>query len=517
MIDLAIRGGTVVDGTGAPRRAADVGIHGGAIVALGDVPAATREVDATGHIVAPGFVDIHSHSDLTLLADPRGESKVLQGVTTEVVGNCGLSVAPVSDRTVAELLRPLMTYCDDPRVAWDWTDVGSYLARVDAARPLIDVAILAGHNTIRASVLGLEARHATAEERDRMAEMLETAMRQGARGLSLGLMYPPSSYADHEEFVTLGRVLSRYGGVLASHMADYGSQLVESVEAMVRVGEESGCRIQISHLAVGPRENWGLVARALERVDAAVERGVDIGVDIYPYLAGSTNLSQTLPLWSLEGGFDRFRARVTDPAVRAQVLAHLEARTMGWDEILLVDVEARPELNGMRVDEAAQAAARPPATFVLELLEVCDPTIVAFGRSEGDLLDVLKHPLSLIGSDGLAVAIRGTVGGPVPHPRFFGTYPALLQKYVRESDALSLEDAIRKCTDAPARRFGLTDRGRIVEGARGDVVLIDLATVADRSSYADSRHAPDGIVAVFREGVQIAADGRLTLDRFPAA
>src|SRR5690606_13324647 len=154
---------------------------------------------------------------------------------------------------------------------------------------------------------------------------------------------------------------------------------------------------------------------------------------------GSTNLSQTLPLWSLEGGFDRFRARVTDPAVRAQVLAHLEARTMGWDEILLVDVEARPELNGMRVDEAAQAAARPPATFVLELLEVCDPTIVAFGRSEGDLLDVLNHPLSLIGSDGLAVAIRGTVGGPVPHPRFFGTYPALLQKYVRESDALSLE------------------------------------------------------------------------------
>lgn len=516
MTELVLRGGLLVGGDGSAPAQGDLAISDGRIVAVGDVPfRGDREERVDGLVVAPGFVDIHSHSDFSLLGDPRGESKVLQGVTTEVVGNCGLSVAPIADAAVASRLRPLMTYCDDPRVDWDWTDVEGYLSRVAAASPLIDVKILAGHNTIRGSVLGLAARVATPAEVVAMQQMLDTALAQGAVGLSLGLMYPPSSYADHAELVALGRILAARNAVLASHMADYSSGLLEAVAAMIRIAEESGCRVQISHLAVTGRENWGLVARALDLVDDAVARGIDVGVDFYPYLAGSTNLSQLLPLWSLEGGFDRMRERVRDEATREAVLDHLRARTMGWDEVLLVSVPGDPDLDGSRVDDGAERRGMLPAEFVLDLLERSDPTIVAFGRSEEDLRAVLTHPLSVLGSDGLAVEMAGTVGGPVPHPRFFGAFPALFGRYVRDEGVLTLEEAVRKCTSAPAARVGLRDRGLLAPGLRADFVVFDADRIADRSSYTDSRQVPGGIESVYRQGVRIAHRGSVTLGTFP--
>ncbi|CAN5428400.1 D-aminoacylase [soil metagenome] len=506
---MILRGGLVVDGTGSAGVIADVAVENGLIVAVGDLADRDDEDsrEVAGLVVAPGFVDIHSHSDLSILGHRQGTSKVLQGVTTEVVGNCGLAVTPVSSLEVAALLRPLMSYCEDPSVTWDWTDVTSYRARVAAVDPALSIEVLAGHNTIRASVMGLEARAATDAEVGEMSRMLDQALEDGALGMSLGLMYPPSSYADEAELIALGRVIARHDAILASHMADYSEGLLDAVAAMIRIGEASGCRVQVSHLTAVGRPNWGLVARALEAIDAAVERGVDVAADFYPYLAGSTNLSQALPGWAMAGGFGPLRVRLADRADRARILEHFAARTLGWHETLLVTTSSAPELDGLLVTEAADRRGVEPAELVLGLLAECDPTIVGFGRSEDDLRAVMRHPRSVLGSDGLAVDTAGSVGGRVPHPRFFGAFPALFERYVREEHVLGLEEAVRKCTSAPAERVRLRDRGRIAPGLRADLVVFDQHTIADRSSYSDSRQVPAGIASVYRGGIEIARDG----------
>lgn len=510
MTDLLIRNGLLVDGTGTAARRGDLAVAGDTITAVGELPGALTApmvIDADGAVVAPGFIDIHGHSDFSILGNPAGTSKVLQGVTTEVVGNCGLSVVPITDAAVAAQLRPLMTYCDDPSVDWDWTSVASYLDRVRTTDPLLDVLVLAGHNAIRASVVGLDQRPATRVELDRMRRLLHTALDDGAVGMSIGLMYPPSCYADEDELVALGTVLAEHDRMMASHMADYGAGVVESVAAMIRVAERSGCRMQISHLTTAGHANWGRVRDALALVDAAAARGVDVAVDMYPYLAGSTNLSQLVPLWTLDGGLERFRERLDDPATHAAVVEHLGDRALGWDEILLAAVSSDPALNGKRVAELAAERDTDPAVVVIDLLRSCDPTIVAFGRSEDDLRAVLSHPRATIGSDGLAIDTCGTVGGPVPHPRFFGAFPALFQRYVRDEPLLSLEAAVHKCTGASAQRLRLSDRGILAAGRRADIVIFDRATIADRSTYTDSRQVPAGIDVVFRSGVAIARAG----------
>ena len=512
---MILRGGTVVDGSGGPARVADIEIANGVVVAVGDLSESRdRDVrEVSGLVVSPGFVDIHSHSDFSVLGHPHATSAVLQGITTLVVGNCGLAVTPVDDADTAARLRPYMTYCDDRSVDWDWTSVAEYRERLRHASPAVEVGVLAGHNTLRGSVVGLEDRPATGEELERMCAMLDAALADGALGMSLGLMYPPSAYADEDELVALGRVLRAHDAVLASHMANYSAGLHDSVASMIRVGERSGVRVQISHLTVTGREHWGAVSGALSMIDDAVARGVDVAADFYPYLAGSTNLSQTLPGWAVSGGWDALRKRMGDEAQRRRMREHLISTV--WEDFLLVSTGLFPELDGLRMTEAAARVDREPADLALHLLAVCDPTIVAFGRSELDLLAVMRHPLTVLGSDGLAVDTFGVVGGPVPHPRFFGAFPALFQKYVRENPVLTLEEAVRKCTSAPAERVRLRDRGLLRPGLRGDVVVFDPLTIADRSTYEDSRRVPDGIVTVIRGGVEVARGGSVVAGARP--
>lgn len=504
---MILRGGLVVDGTGTPARRADVEIENGLITAVGHLGEVSNgEIrDVGGLVVAPGFVDIHSHSDLSILGHPDGTSKILQGVTTEVVGNCGLSVVPAGSLEVATMMRPAMSYCDDPSVVWDWTSVAGYRARVAAAQTGPSIEILVGHGILRASVVGLEDRPATSNELARMCAMLDVALSEGAVGMSLGLMYPPSSYAREHELIALGNIIAKHDGLLACHLANYSGGLLQAISSVIRIAEASGSRLQISHLTAVGRENWGSVIPALLLLDEAVSRGVDVAADFYPYLAGSTNLSQLLPGWAMSGGVDALRVRLDDQAVRLRLKNHL--KDCAWEDFLLVSSKSAPELDGMRIPQASAMRGVEPASLTLDLLAQCDPVIVAFGRSEDDLRAVMRHPLSVLGSDGLAIDTFGTVGGGAPHPRFFGAFPALFQKYVRDELFLTLEEAVLKCTWAAAKRVGLRNRGLITPGLRADLVVFDPEMIADNSTFADSRQVPSGIVSVFREGIPLVQDG----------
>jgi N-acyl-D-amino-acid deacylase len=516
---LVLRGGTVVDGTGAPALVADVAIRGAVIAAVGDVPrsAATPELDVTGLVVAPGFIDAHGHSDIALLSSPRVPSKIQQGITTEVIGNCGLAVAPLRADTDVSAVRSLLSIVDvDRAVAWRWRTVADYLAAVESAGSAMNIAMLAGHLAIRASCCGLDDRPATAAEIGQMQLMTEQALADGAVGLSSGLMYPPNSYASTDELVALGEVIASHDAVFTFHLRDYADQLLESVREALTVAARSGCRVQISHLTVVGRRNWGKVARALDLIDAAGRGGLDVTADIYPYLAGSTNLTQLLPRWSLDGGTARLLERLARPADRRRIRAELTGdRLQGWDEILLADGDfADPGAYpaGHSVRQIAQLHGVPPEDAFLDMATASggSAVIVAFGRSEDDLRAVLRHPRSMIGSDGLGLDPDGPSGRGQPHPRSYGCYPRLLGQYVREERVLLLEEAVRKSTSQVAARFGIRDRGRVTPGMTADLVVFDPAAIIDRATFTAPQQMAAGIHSVLVSGEVIFQAGRQT-------
>lgn len=494
MLDLAVTGGTLVDGLGGPPRITDVGVRAGRIVAVGhlDEPAATR-LDATGLVVAPGFVDLHSHSDLTLLSDGRARSKVAQGVTTEVIGNCGMSPFPCPPPSSAAIREAVAFLEPDPDIAWVWTDLEGYRSALAAARPAVHVAALVGHIPLRFAGGGLE-----------------DALAAGAAGCSTGLMYAPVMSAGRDELLALGRVVARHDRLFAVHMRDYGDALLPAVDEAIDVARTTGCRLQISHLAVAGRRNWGMVARALERIDAALADGCDVGVDIYPYLAGSAPLSQLLPRWARAGGTPAIVGQVTRPAERGRILREWEDILLfGWDEVEVAHIDPGMEdLLGLTLAEVGSRQDRDPAEAALDLIRDTENRvlIVAYGRSEADLLAVLGHPAAAIGSDGLAMDPDGPSGAGRPHPRSYGCYPRLLGRYVRDG-TLPLERAIAMSTSLPADRVGLSDRGRLTVGAAADLVVFDAATVEDRATFAEPGRFPLGIEAVVVDGRPVVVGG----------
>ena len=508
--DLLLTGGLVVDGTGAPPRHADVLVHDGRIAAVGENPGADAdERDVTGRVVCPGFVDIHTHSDLTLLSDPRALSKVHQGVTTEVVGNCGLGVAPPG--TDAEGLRGAVSYLDlDPAVEWPWHDLAGYLDAVDAAWPGVNVAALVGHLPLHAAVCGLTDRPASTVDLDRMTGLLGDALDAGAVGLSTGLVYAPLPYVREEELVALARVTASRNKVFAWHIRNYDDDLVDSAAQAVRVARETGCRTQISHLqAVGPR-NWGGVRHVLDLVDAALADGFDVGVDVYPYLHGNAPLAQLLPAWAQDGGQAVWMPKLRDPAVRDRVRTQWTDRESRWDEIT-ISWTARPAPDpeiGRSVAELAAERGSTGSEVVLDILAELGMGVMmtAGGRSETDLLTVLVHPASVVASDGLALDPNGVTGAGLPHPRSYGTFPRYLTRYGRDD----LADAVRRCTSAPAARVGLTDRGVLRPGAPADVVVFDPATLTDTATFTAPHRFAAGIDLVLVNGVSTVDGGRHT-------
>ncbi|MFD0575619.1 N-acyl-D-amino-acid deacylase family protein [Dactylosporangium darangshiense] len=504
---LLLQGGTVLDGTGAPGVVADVLVRDGVVAAIGPGLRADGPVfDATGRVVCPGFVDIHTHSDLTLLSDPRALSKVHQGVTTEVVGNCGLGVAPLPPGADVAAIRQAVSYLDldlDPAVALDWHDLPGYLAAVAAARPSLNVAALVGHVALHAAVCGFDDRPAGSDELDRMCGLLADALDAGALGLSTGLVYAPLTYVREEELTALAGVIAAAGAVFTWHVRSYDDGLLDSVAQALRVARATGCRTQISHLAAVGRRNWGTVRRALDLVEAANADGLRVGVDIYPYLHGNAPLSQLLPAWAQEGGASAWAPRLRDAGVRERIVAGWADRPTGWEEITVSWTsrgDADPVVGRTVADLGGAGAA-------LDLLAELGAGVMmtAGGRSEDDLRAVLTHPDAVVASDGLALDPGGVTGAGMPHPRSYGCFPRYLERY-----ATDLPDAIRRCTSAPASLIGLPDRGVLRTGAPADVVVFDPAAIAGPATFTAPHQLAAGIDLVLVGGAPTVERGAHT-------
>jgi N-acyl-D-amino-acid deacylase len=518
VLDLKIEGAQVIDGTGRPGARADVGIKDDRITAIGDLhrePAGSN-LHASGKVVAPGFIDMHSHSDWRLWENRRAESKVRQGVTTEVVGNCGFSPAPVSDEFLADL-RGFALHVP-AGMDFHWRSVGDYLKAFDASGTALNVAQLIGHGTLRVAAMGFARRSPTSAELSRMQKLLADGIEDGAWGLSTGLIYAPGSYATTEEIVALATVAGRHRGFYASHIRGEGATLLDAVQEAIHIGREADLPVQISHVKAAGRPNWGKVADALALVDAARDEGLDVMADVYPYTASSTMLRALLPDWALEGGIDAMLERLTDPDVRARIRRDVEAPPtgqslldrIGWENVMVSSCTRRKDAEGKRISELAASRGMDALDAALELIvaEGGRGSMILFQLDERDLRRALVHEAVMIGSDGSALAPYLAAGKP--HPRSYGTFPRVLGEYAREERVLTLPQAIHKMTALPARRLGLKDRGVVAVGARADLVVFDPRRVADRATYQEPHQYPSGIEHVLVNGSFVIKDGAHT-------
>lgn len=499
--DLVIHGGLVVDGNGTPARRADVGVKDGRIAFLGtiDRERARRAIDAIGLIVAPGFVDMHSHSDRSIIECPTADSRVLQGYTCEITGNCGGSAAP----TARDARRQF------PRVR-------DFLRAVEEARPSIHQALLVGHGTLRDNRIGSVDRELTSAELADVERELEQALDDGAFGLSSGLEYVPGIFTPPLELERLAKIVARRGRMYASHMRSEDARLVEAVDEALSLARSSGARVQISHLKSCGRANWQKVDTVIARIEAAVRDGLDVKADVYPYTAYSTTLTILLEHWAREGEKEDLMKRLGDPAARArmrtEVLAHVANEPGGFDLIAIAS-ELKGSAQGSSGKSVADIAALwgiEPVDAYLRLLEEERGSISYVGHAmqESDVARILAHPLTMIGSDGSVQKLDPE--SSVPHPRSFGTAPRVLGRFVRELGALDLPTAVKKLAAMPAERAKLAERGRIEPRFHADLVVFDAATIADRATFENPRQAPVGIEHVIVSGESVVEHGRHT-------
>ncbi len=512
--DMLILNGRVVDGTGNPWFRADIGIKAGRIVKIGSLASASANkiIDARNLIVSPGFIDIHSHSDFALIKDPKAESKIMQGVTTEVIGNCGLSTAPIRENTrglLEKYLEPIRF-----KVKLNWFTIGEYLNQLEKQGIGLNVATLVGHGTIRIAVMGFDNRLPTKEELDDMKLLVSQSMEDGAFGMSSGLIYPPGCYSNTRELIELCKVVGKYGGIYTTHIRDEEDALIESVKEAIEIGKLSGIPVHISHHKAAGRANWGKVKETLNLMDEAREKGIDVTCDQYPYAASCTFLSTVIPIWAHEGGTGKLIARLKDPEIRRRLAKEIEEGIPEWDKIMIVSVSSEKNKNfeGKTIAEISEAVGKNPADVTFDLLIEEEATVMAvfFEMCEEDVCTVMKHPVTMIGSDGLAVTPSGILGEVKQHPRSYGTFPRVLGKYVREERVLTLEEAIRKMTSFPAQRLGFRDRGLIREGFWADITIFDPSEIVDKATYTDPHQFPEGIKYVIVNGELVVEDGKHT-------
>lgn len=514
MLDTLIKKAKIVDGTGNPWFRGDIGIKGNIITALGTVDEAAHRVIEADHLVAsPGFIDIHTHSDTTLPVNPLAESKIHQGVTTEVVGNCGNSSAPVLG-AAAEDMRVKFS---DLGLDSPWQTLAEFFSFMEGIGCAVNVAALIGHGTVRKSVVGFDDRPATEDELSQMERMMDEGMRHGAFGVSTGLIYPPGCFTPVSEIIRLAKTVHRHGGIYVSHIRNEGADVLTAGAEAIHIGRTTGIPVEWSHVKAAGSAMWGNAPAILALMDNAISENIDVSGDVYPYEATSTGLSMFLPKWAHDGGKTALLARLRDPDQRESLtegILKIRMTRGTWDKIFIATV-TKPEnvqYQGLSIEAIAHITGQPPVDVVINLLasENGEVSMVSFAMDEADIDMLYRHPLIMVGSDGNSLSPQGVLGNGKPHPRHYGTFPRILAHYVRDRQILSLEEAVRKMTGLPAWRLGLRDRGLIAPGMKADITLFDQTRVKDTATYQDPHRFPDGIDYVLVNGSVVIDSGRHT-------
>ena len=519
--DLVIRNGRIVDGTGSPWYSADLGIRGGRIAAIGRLEGAKakRTVDARGHVVAPGFIDMLGQSELAILADPRLPSKIFQGITTEITGEGG-SPAPLNDAIVAADRAGYEQLGIRP----DWRTLAEYYARLERQGIGINIATYVGATQVRRMVLGDGDRDPTPAQLDQMRALVRQAMHDGAVGLSTSLQYPPAPYAETPELIALATEAAKLGGIYATHLRNESDEILPALDEAIRIGREARIPVEVWHLKTAGKNNWGRMPEVIAKIDSARNAGVDIAADTYAYPAWFNSLSSFVPPRAHDGGTAPLLERLRDPETRRRIRAAMEHDRTGWDnswlkvpgpEAILIGAVHNPVLRtfqGKRLAEVAKVRGADPIETLLDILveDGAYTYVAVFGMSEPDVALALEQPWVSINCDSEGAAPEGVLSKTHPHPRAYGTFPRILRKYVREEKRLTLEDAIRKFTSLEAQRMRLGDRGVLKVGMWADVVVFDPATVRDRATFAQPHQLADGMRWVLVNGVPVIAEGKAT-------
>lgn len=538
-MDTIIKNGFIVDGTGAPGFYGTIEIEGGRISSISrvDAPAeaptdrpglnrdgagsgpvtsespgrgepAPQRIDAGGKVVCPGFIDIHSHNDISLFSTPFSPDKVWQGVTTQTVGHCGLSPAPVSEELLAMRYDEMLT---GDTFQWKWRTLAEYLERIDKLALSTNVAAFTGYAPIRLAVMKHASKEPGRQELDRMCALLEQTMREGSFGLTTGIAYPPQGWATTDELIELCRVVADYNGVYATHVRDNIYDVVSGVEEAIEIGRRSGVRVHVAHLQIRPTKE-----HSIEEVIAAMERGRDEGVEItcdqYPYLGGQGPVTPLFPTWALEGMQEEIRERFSKPEIREKIKKHFNDLTehyFRWSDIILWSIPNK-EMQGKSIQTLAHLREKDPRDVMMDILTEYGSTFTGlfFGKAENDLRTAASWKHAAVGTDGFYSCNPAST-----HPRSYGTFPRMIRKYVREEKVFSLEEALYRMTALPASILNIDDRGRLIEGARADLLILDSENCSDTATYSDPARAAEGIYCVMVNGAIVRKDGNDYYDK----
>jgi N-acyl-D-amino-acid deacylase len=507
-LNLVIKNAKIVDGSGNPWYKSDIGIYNEKIVKIGKIKDGINVIDAQGFVACPGFIDTHSHSDLMIMVEPAANQKIMQGITTELVGQDGLGEAPISDETIEDWRIYLAGLNGNPNIDWNWRNLNGYLKALENAKPATNIASLVGHGNIRLLSMGMENRAPTKNELAEMKRLLAQSMEMGAFGLSTGLIYPPCVYADSFELTELCKVSEHYGGIFVVHMRNEGNMLFQSIEEVAKIGQDSEVHVHISHFKVSGSNNWGKALEALEKVESYHKKGISITIDQYPYVAGSTFLSSLLPTSAHEGGTKRMLERLRNKKEREQVrnlITESRGLNWGWHNILVTSVNT-PEnklYEGLNLKEISEIRGEDTVETLFNIIleEKNAVTMVSFNMSEEDVLDIMRSPFQMVCTDGIVIG--------KPHPRAFGSFPRILGRYVKVG-TLRLEDAIRKMTSLPAETLRIRDRGLIKPGMYADITIFNPKTIIDMGTYTDPIQYPKGIEYVIVNGTLTVDNGSHT-------
>ena len=530
MFDIIIHNGKIVDGSGQKAYPADIGIENGRITEISPgLEAESQDViDAEGYMVSPGFIDMHSHSDFTLLVHPEAESKIRQGVTTELVGNCGGSPAPVPEEHFDDFMQYMIGLGGFYQKVlapgdWKWTTLSQFYEELGSKGVAVNLAPLVGHSTLRSAVMGYKDGPPSPDELKQLKYLLEKELDLGAFGMSTGLIYHPGAFANREELTELAKLIHSYDGIYTTHMRSEGKYLIEAIDEALYVGEKSGVSVEISHMKCEVPANWGKAQNALSRIDRSRDKGIQIDFDQYPYRAYQCGLLEVFPTWAKENGADRLIEVLKDKELRNKVIKDMTQSPydwdnpmdgLGWDQIRLngFNRETNQELEGLTVARIAEHMAMPPLEAVFRLFEVEQGglSMIVFSMNEEEVIKIMQQPEGMFGSDGCAVAPYGLTATGKVHPRFYGTYPRILGRYVREKKVLTLEQAIYKMTGLPARKLQLKDRGLINKGYQADIVVFDENQITDTATFENPHQYPKGIHHVLVNGQRVISNGEHT-------